>query len=86
MTIITSTEFRKDMAKYVRESSENKTPIYLTTQKQPTMVLIPLEEWEALQETQYLLASPKNQERLDKAVKDIRAQKYTAHDITEACD
>lgn len=84
MTIVTSTEFRKDMSKYVREANENKTPIFLTTQKQPTMVLIPLEEWEALQESNYLMASPKNKERLDKAVKDIRAKKHVAHDIIEA--
>ena len=81
--MLASTEFRKDMSKYVREANENKTPIYLTTQKQPTMVLVPLEEWEALQETHYLMASPANKERLDTAVKDIRVRKYTPHELIE---
>ena len=82
MTIVSSTDFRKNIAKYVRESQNNKTPIIVTTQKQGSVVVIPMEEWEALQETFYLMASPRNKDRLDKAVKDVKNKKYTSRHIT----
>jgi len=83
MAIVSSTEFRKNMSRYVKESNNNKTPLIVTTQKQGSVVVVPIAEWEALQETLYLTTSPKNRARLDTAVQDIRNNKFASHNLIE---
>lgn len=77
MTIATATDFRQNMAKYIRDAKNNKLPITITTQKEGSIVIISKEEWDAMQETHYLTVNPKNKSRLDKAIKGIGAKKYT---------
>ncbi len=84
MTIISSTEFRKDIARYLRTTHENIDPLIVTTQNQEPVVIIPLKEWESIVETQYLKASPANKKRLDKSIKDIQQGKYSTHKLMES--
>ena len=84
MTIVTATDFRKNMSFYVKKTREDKTPITITTQKQGAMVLLPLEDWEALNETLYLTSTPANKKKLDDSIQNIRSGKYTSHNLIEA--
>lgn len=83
MTIVSSTDFRKNISKYIKESRDNITPIIVTTQKQGSVVVIPKEEWDAMQETFYLMSSPKNKERIDTAIANFRKGKVTPHNLIE---
>ncbi len=47
------------------------------------MVIISLEDYNAIEETLYLLQSPKNAERLTKALQDLKRENYQKHDLIE---
>jgi antitoxin YefM len=54
---------------------DNHDPVIITRQKQRSVVMVSLADFNAFEETAYLLRSPKNAERLDRAISDIRANK-----------
>ncbi len=74
MQIISSTELRKNIPRYIKQIQEDHTPLIITTQKQEPVVLLPLEEWESLKETLYLMSTPANKKRLDIAITDIKKE------------
>ncbi|MDR0774807.1 MAG: type II toxin-antitoxin system Phd/YefM family antitoxin, partial [Rickettsia sp.] len=43
----------------------------ITRQKQKSVVIMSLDDYNALEETCYLLKSPKNSERLNRAINDL---------------
>jgi PHD/YefM family antitoxin component YafN of YafNO toxin-antitoxin module len=81
MTIITATDFRKNMAQHIKTSKNNSTPITVTTQKEGAVVVIPMEQWTALRAPLYRMGSPANKSRLDTAITDIRDGKFTIQNI-----
>lgn len=52
---------------------QDHDPVIITRQKHPSVVVISLEDYNAITETAYLLQSPKNAERLNKAVADFKS-------------
>ena len=75
MAIVPATEFRKNMSQYVKQAQQDHKPLIVTTQKQGAVVVVSLEDWESLNETLYLTSTPANRDRLEAAVKNIRAEK-----------
>ncbi len=51
------------------------TSVVVTRQKQKSVVIMSLEDYNAMEETLYLLKSPKNAERLKRAINDFEANK-----------
>lgn len=64
MQAISYTSARSHLAKTMQQVCEDHMPITITRSKAPSVVMISLEDYEALQETAYLLRSPKNARRL----------------------
>lgn len=50
---------------------EDHAPMIITRNKAPSVVMISLEDYEALQETAYLLHAPKNARRLLESVAEL---------------
>ena len=59
---------RQNLAKTMERVCEDHTPIIVTRKKNESVVIISLEDYDALQETAYLLRSPKNTRRLIEAI------------------
>lgn len=57
MKILTATKARKELYKLLDEASSSHEPIQITG-KRSNAVLISIEDWEAIQETLYLLSIP----------------------------
>lgn len=51
----------------------DKAPVAITRQKAEGVVMVSQSEWNAIEETLYLLRSPKNAERLIDAIRDLDA-------------
>lgn len=64
MTTISYTEAREKFAAIWDETVSTREPIALSRRGHKSVVLVPLEEWEGLQETAHLLRSPANARRL----------------------
>lgn len=84
MRVTTSTELRKNLASALDQVTDDHTPVLITREGgKPAAVLISLEDYTSLEETNYLLRSPHNRDRLLEAVADLDAGKGIARDLIE---
>ena len=64
MTTISYTEAREQLATVWDRSVSTREPIVISRRGTESVVLLPLEEWEGVQETAHLMRSPANARRL----------------------
>jgi antitoxin YefM len=64
MTTISYTEAREQLATVWDRSVATREPVVISRRGTESVVLLPLEEWEGIQETAHLLRSPANARRL----------------------
>lgn len=64
MKSITYTAAREHLAETINRVCEDDAPVVITRNRDQSVVMISLAEYEALQETAYLLRSPENAQRL----------------------
>ena len=83
METVTYTEARKNLAKTMEKVCDDHAPVVITRQKADPVVLISLEEYHSLEETAYLLRSPKNTARLVQAIEEIEAGKAKERQLLE---
>ena len=73
MEALSYTKVRNQLSDVMNQVCQNHDPVIITRQKHPSVVVMSLEDYNAITETAYLLQSPKNAERLNQAVKDFSA-------------
>ena len=83
MDAITDTEFQKNFTAVMNQVCDDHAPIIMTRESEPPVVIISLEDYNAIEETLYLLQSPKNAERLTKALQELKQENYQKHDLIE---
>jgi antitoxin YefM len=71
MDAISYTSARKNLAKTMDQVCDDREPVIITRQGAPSVVMLSLEDYEALQETAYLLRSPENARRLLESAAEI---------------
>ncbi len=75
MDAITYTNARNSLAKTMDRVNDNHEPVIITRQNGAPAVLMSLEDFNAWEETAYLLRSPANAKRLSNAVAAINSGK-----------
>lgn len=83
MENISYSAFRSHLAKMLDKVNEDHAPLLVTRQKGSPAVLMSLEDFAAYEETAYLMASPKNAERLNRAIAEVEAGNTQPHDLVE---
>ena len=73
MDAITYSRAREDLAKTMDRVCDDHTPVIITRKNQRSVVLMSLEDYRALEETAYLLRSPKNARRLLESIAELEA-------------
>jgi antitoxin YefM len=81
MKAITYTAAREDLANTMQRVCEDHDPVIITRRRDQAVVMVALDDYEALEETAYLLRSPRNAKRLRAAVEQLRAGKGTARTL-----
>jgi antitoxin YefM len=76
MEVVGYSEARQRLAKLMDAVVDDRRPVVVTRQKAPAVVMLSLEEYEAMAETLHLLRSPRNARRLHKAVRDADAGRF----------
>nr|WP_289073228.1 type II toxin-antitoxin system prevent-host-death family antitoxin [uncultured Halomonas sp.] len=71
MDAISYTAARTQLAKIMEQVCEDHSPMIITRNKAQSVVIISLEDYEALQEAAYLLRVPKNARRLLESVVEL---------------
>ena len=83
MRAITYTSARRDLAKTMKKVCDDHNPIVITRKNTEAVVMISLEDYEALNETAYLLQSPKNAKRLIESIKELEKGKGKERDLLD---
>jgi len=83
MDVVTYSDARANLKDVMDRVVEDKTEIVVTRQKAEAVVMVSLSEWNSISETLHLLSSPKNAERLRRAIRDMDAGKGVEHDLVE---
>lgn len=73
MEIVTYSETRANLKAIMDRAVNDHTPIAITRQRGKPVVMIDLDDWNAIQETMYLLSSPNNAKRLMESIADADA-------------
>lgn len=76
MDAISYTQARKNFAATMNQVCEDHTPLIITRQNEKPVVMLSLEDFNAIEETLYLLRSPNNASRLSKALNEIKNHQY----------
>lgn len=83
MKVMTYTDFRSQLAGTLDRIADSHCPVLITRQNGKPAVVMSLKDFNAYEETAYLLSSRKNAERLSDAIKQIRQHKTTQRDLIE---
>ena len=76
MKAITLTTARSKISALIDKVCKDHEPVIITRQKNDSVVLMSLEDYNSIEETFYLFKSPKNAARLTQAVKDFEKNKH----------
>jgi antitoxin YefM len=83
MEAITYTAARQNLAKTMEKVCRDRAPMIVTRKSSDSVVIISLEDFEALEETAYLLRSPKNTRRLIESIAQLEDDKGTEKELIE---
>lgn len=83
MQAINYTTARQHLAETMDRVNNDRMPLLVTRQKGEPVVMMSLADYNALEETAYLLRSPANAQRLITSVNSLRAGKAQAHQLSE---
>ena len=75
MKALSYTALRKTLAKTMEKVCDDHEPIIITRKSEGAVVMLSLEDYESLEETSYLLRSPKNLKRLVESITQLEQGK-----------
>jgi len=83
MDAITYTAARQNLAKTMDRVCSDHEPLIITRNNEQSVVMISLADYKALEETAYLLRTPKNARRLLEAIAELESGKGTERELLE---
>jgi len=83
MDAITYTSARQNLAKTMEKVCEDHTPVIVTRKSSHSVVIMSLEDYAALEETAYLLRSPKNTRRLIESIAQLENDMGSEKELLE---
>jgi len=83
MKAISYTAARQNLAKTMDSVCKDHAPIIVTRKVSESVVIISLEDYSALEETAYLLRSPKNARRLVESIAQLESGQGTERELAE---
>lgn len=83
MDTITYTSARGNLAKTMKKVCDDHSPVIITRKTEDPVVMMSLEDYQALEETAYLLRSPKNARRLLESIAQLEMGEGFAKELTD---
>lgn len=83
MNTITYSSARSNLAQTMEKVCDDHAPVIITRKATRPVVMMSLDDYEALEETAYLLRSPKNARRLLESIMQLEAGKGTERELAE---
>ncbi|OJW51223.1 MAG: antitoxin [Alphaproteobacteria bacterium 41-28] len=83
MDAITYTQARKNFTLVMNRVCEDHVPLIITRQAQEPVVMLSLEDYNAIEETLYLFRSPRNAQRLLESIQEAERNEFVKMDLSE---
>jgi len=83
MKTLTYTAARENLAQTMQQVCDDHAAVVITRRRDQAVVMMSLADYESLEETAYLLRSPRNARRLREAVDQLRAGAGTERELPE---
>jgi antitoxin YefM len=83
MRAISYTSARGNLAKTMKKVCEDHDPVIITRKRSNAVVMVSLEDFESMRETNYLLRSPANAQRLCESIEELNAGKGVERELAE---
>lgn len=83
MDAISYTTARANLAKTMERVCNDHSPVIITRKSEAPVVMISLEDYQAMEETAYLLRSPANARRLLESIAELEAGKGIVQQLVE---
>ena len=83
MDAISYTAARANLAKTMEKVCNDHTPIIITRKREAAVVMLSLDDYQALEETAYLLRAPANARRLLESIAELEAGKGLERELIE---
>lgn len=83
MQAATYTQVRKNFAAVMDRVCDNHDPVIITRQNSRPVVMMSLEDYNAIEETLYLFKNPANAARLMRSLQDIKEKKYIFRELID---
>lgn len=83
MEIVTYSETRANLKAIMDRVVNDHTPIAITRQRGKPVVMVDLDDWNAMRETMYLLSTPNNTKRLMESIAELDAGKGVERELIE---
>jgi len=83
MSTISYTDLRRRLAGAMDQVNEDHAPLHITRQKGKGAVLLSADDYASIEETLYLMSSPRNAARLTEAIEGLRQGEAEAHELIE---
>ena len=83
MDAITYTEARARLAETITRVCDDHDPVIITKKSDKSVVMVSLDDYEAMEETAYLLRSPRNVQRLLESIRELESGNGTVRELIE---
>ena len=83
MDAMSYTAARANLAQTMNRVCANHEPMIITRNGEPSVVMVSLDDFKALEETAYLLRSPRNARRLMDAINSLNIGQGQEHELQE---
>ena len=83
MQAITYSEARHALKNVMDEACKNHEPILITRRKGENVVMLSLEDYQSIMESEYLLSSPANASRLMQSLEEAKSGKRISMDALD---
>lgn len=83
MDALTYSQARSNLARTMDRVCDDHSPIIITRKNQRSVVMISLEDYDSLEETAYLLRTPRNARRLLESIAELEAGGGAERELAE---
>lgn len=83
MNVLTLEDARENLDEVLQRVVDDHVPVAIARRKAEAVVIVSLSDWQARDETAYLLSSPRNAERLLEGIRQLDAGEGIERDLIE---